>query len=272
MKIIIFIKICGPIISTKTIEPTRVALLEDLSVMFLHNHWKFPLIYGYFTEGDPQNSIKAVKAFSARSMPITIVNSTRSTSTSRDPMLILLNEARDLTDALRNVEAWKMESVIIALMYAVENVDDLKTTVIDKVEGKHGNFYITFFRQSQGNKWQVLSVLSTPRFKMPVITDQHFAPGSMVIHRKPYDLRGETVSDVTLDFEPYVSSLDCPLNPTPGCDMVGFFIDYFAAAASMANFRLFSRHRSPTTGWSICSDSLVGVILTVPPSAWFRLG
>ena len=61
----------------------------------------------------------------------------------------------------------------------------------------------------------------------------------MALRRKPYDLRGETVSDVTLDFEPYVSSVDCPLNPTAGCDMVGFFIDYFAAAASMANFRYF---------------------------------
>ena len=235
VKIMVFIKICGPIISAKTAELTRVSLLEDLSVMFSVNHWKFPLIYEYSKEGNPENSIKAVKAFSARLMPITIVNSTWTTSC--DPMLIMFNNARYLKDALRNVEAWKTESVIIALMSIVENVDDLKTTVIDVVHGKNANFYIAYFQQSQGNKWQVLSILSTPRFKMPVITDQHFSPGSMALRRKPYDLRGETVSDVTLDFEPYVSSVDCPLNPTPGCDMVGFFIDYFSAVASLANFR-----------------------------------
>lgn len=229
----IIVLICGPIISIKTTEPKRVALLEDLSAMFLDNHWKFPLIY--FFEGNPENSLKAVKAFSARFMPITIVNSTRNTSS--DPMLILLNDARFLTEALRNCEDWKMEGVTIALMSAVDNVDDLKKTVVDEVEGKNANLYIAYFRQSQGNKWQAFSILSTPRFKMPVITDQHFSPGSMALRRKPYDLRGETVSDVTLDFEPYVSSVDCPLNPTPGCDMVGFFIDYFSAVASLANFR-----------------------------------
>ena len=235
VKIVVFMEICGPIISTKTNITERVALLEDLSVIFMNNHWKFPLIYGYSNEGNQENSIKTVKAFSAHLMPITIVDWTRTTS--GDPMLIMLNDGRYLTDVLTNVETWKVESVIIALMSPVEKIDDIKTTVIKEVKGKNANFYIAYFQLTQGNEWQALSILSTPRFKMPVIKDQHFAPGSRELRSKPYDLRGEPVYDVTLDFEPYVSSVECPLNPIPGCDMVGFFIDYFSAAASQANFR-----------------------------------
>ena len=237
VKIVLFIMICGPIISTS--GPNRVSLLEDLSTLFLDNNWRFPLILGYPDERMEENKIKAVKAFSARMIPTTAVNST--VTSSCDPMLIMTIDAHYLKDTLRNVEAWKAQSVVIALVDIVEDAEELKTAVTNVVNGKSANFYIAYLQQNQVNEWQVLSILSTPRFKVPVIVDQQFVAGSMLLQREPYDLRGETVLDVTLDFEPYVSSPDCPLNPIPDCDMVGFFIDYFSAAASLANFRYFRR-------------------------------
>ena len=236
-KIVLFIMICGPIISTS--GPNRVSLLEDLSIMFLDNNWKFPLILGYPDERMAGNKIKAVKAFSARMIPTTAVNST--VTSSCDPMLIMTIDAHYLKDTLRNVEAWKAQSVVIALMNIVEDADELKTAVTNVVSGKSANFFIAYVQNRQGNEWQVLSILSTPRFKSPMIEDQRFVTGRMLLQREPYDLKGETVLDITLDFEPYVSSPNCPLNPIPSCDMVGFFIDYFSAAASLANFRYFRR-------------------------------
>ncbi len=208
--------------------------LGELAKIYADNGWRDDV---WVSAESSFEAIKVARAFSLEGIPVAANKSAMQNDARR---LMLTRDMNAFRLVVKSAVKGKRQRTVVALMNRTYKTEVLEDVIRMESTGTSSYFYTIVWN---GNRWILFSTISTPRFKSPVVSSVKFSPKSFILN-ETYNLQGNPVLDITLDFMPYVYSEKCaPDKIRVDCDLVGLMIDYLDAIATLHNFTAVNRRQ-----------------------------
>eukprot|EP00094_Tigriopus_californicus_P006744 TCALIF_06495-PA protein Name:"Protein of unknown function" AED:0.58 eAED:0.58 QI:0/0/0.33/0.33/1/1/3/139/446 len=206
------------IFMTWVIGAERCGKESNLARILQNNGWNYVMVVhaGPIT----QMCQCLVQEFMKRQVYVRSVAS-RNLEITHDSMshyLFILNALPEYDHLEPLIAATKPQKSALILNIPSETEEDLLIRI--KVQDLY------FYLCSQRRHWRIRSVISTPRFSHPVITEVVLDPGLRFI--EVYDLQGQTLTEITVSHRPYMFEENGQAR--------GLFLDLFGTLENKYNF------------------------------------